>query len=295
MHVEPDLMKGNQSMSIHRIENRASRTADITCGCRAVSFYESNPFLKSGDWIAPLLLPKEVQTLLKIPHADKLLRVLLGPKGVYEWVIARTKYIDTLFEKAAADTFSQVIILGAGFDSRAVRFHKELAGAKVFELDSGTTQLMKTIQYVKKGIIVPDNVTFIPINFEMESVTAKLEKAGFIKGAKTLLLLEGAVQYLKPDLVLQTMASILGLTGPGSRLILEYGEAGMVDWQDNGVEQLKFGLNESVVDLFLAESGYRLLDRKDSKELEKTFFTDSRGRIRNKVQGNQSILVAERM
>jgi methyltransferase (TIGR00027 family) len=282
-------------MPSHRIETRASRTADITCGCRAISFYESNPFLKSGDWIAPLLLPKQIQNLLKIPYADKLLRYMLGPKGVYEWVIARTKYIDTLFEKAASDTFSQVIILGAGLDSRAVRFHKELAGARVFELDSGTTQLMKTMQYVKKGIIVPDNVTFIPINFEMESVTAKLEKAGFIMGAKTLVLLEGGVQYLNPELVRQTMASILGLTGPGSRLILEYGEAGMVDWQDNGAEQLKFGLNESVVNLFLVESGYRLLDRKDAKTLEKTYFTDPLGRVRNKVQSNQSILVAERM
>ena len=282
-------------MSIHRIETRASRTADITCGCRAISFYESNPFLKSGDWVAPMLLPRDVQKLLKIPHADKLLRYLLGPKGVYEWVIARTKYIDNLFEKAGADTFNQVIILGAGFDSRAVRFHKQLAGARVFELDSGTTQLMKTIQYLKHGIIIPENVTFIPINFEIESVTAKLEKAGFIKDSKTLLLIEGAVQYLKPVLARQTMASILELTGSGSRLILEYGEAGMADWQDNGIEQLKFGLNESVVNFLLSESGYRLLDRKNSKELEKTFFTDTRGRVRNKVQGNQSILVAERL
>lgn len=282
-------------MSSHRIETRASRTADITCGCRAISFYESNPFLKSGDWVAPMLISKEVQTLLKIPYADKLLRYLLGPRGVYEWVIARTKYIDNLFEKAGAETFSQVIILGAGFDSRAVRFHKELSKARVFELDSGTTQLMKTIQYVKRGIIVPDNVTFIPINFEMESVTAKLEKAGFIKGAKTLLLLEGAVQYLKPELVRQTMASILGLTGPGSRLILEYGESGMTDWLESGVEQLKFGLNENMVNLLLAESGYRLSDCQDAKTLEKTYFTDTRGRVRNKVGGNQAILVAERI
>ncbi len=282
-------------MSSHRIETRASRTADITCGCRAISFYESNPFLKSGDWVAPMLISKEVQTLLKIPYADKLLRYLLGPRGVYEWVIARTKYIDNLFEKAGAETFSQVIILGAGFDSRAVRFHKELAKARVFELDSGTTQLMKTIQYVKRSIIVPDNVTFIPINFEMESVTAKLEKAGFIKGAKTLLLLEGAVQYLRPELVRQTMASILGLTGPGSRLILEYGESGMTDWLESGVEQLKFGLNENVVNLLLAESGYRLSDCQDAKTLEKTYFTDTRGRVRNKVGGHQAILVAERI
>jgi methyltransferase (TIGR00027 family) len=286
-------MEGAQIMSLRRIETRASRTADITCGCRAISFYESNPFLKSSDWIAPMLLPRTFQTLLKIPYADKVLRYMLGPRGVYEWVIARTKYIDTLFEKAGEETFKQVLILGAGFDSRAVRFHKELAGARVFELDSGTTQLMKTIQYLKRGIIIPDNVTFIPINFEMESVTQKLEKAGFIKGAKTLLLIEGTVQYLKPDLVRQTMSSILELTGSGSRLILEYGEAGMTEWLESGVEHLKFGLSENLVEEFLIDAGYHLLDRKDSKALEKTFFTDTRGRIRGKVHSMQSILVAE--
>ncbi|MDO9120196.1 MAG: hypothetical protein Q7U31_00320, partial [Anaerolineaceae bacterium] len=116
-----------------------------------------------------------------------------------------------------------------------------------------------------------------------------------VKESKTLLLIEGVVQYLKPEVMLQTMTSILGLTGRGSHLILEYGEAGMADWQENGLEQLKFGFSESVVDLFLAESGYRLLDRKDAKELEKTFFTDTRGRVRNKVGSNQSILVAERL
>lgn len=282
-------------MSPYRIETRASRTADITCSCRAISYYETNPFLKSGDWVAPLLLPDQIQKLLKIPYADKLLRYMLGPKGVYEWVIARTKYIDTLFEKAGNETFGQVLILGAGFDSRAVRFHKQLAGARVFELDSGTTQLMKTMQYIKRGIIVPDNVTFIPINFEIECVTSKLEKAGFNKEAKTLLLIEGAVQYLKPELVRQTMASILEMTGPGSRLILEYGEAGMTEWLESGVEHLKFGMSENLVECFLAESGYHLVDRKDANALEKTFFTDTRGRIRGKVQGTQSILVAERV
>lgn len=242
-----------------------------------------------------MLLPKQIQNLLKIPYADKLLRYMLGPKGVYEWVIARTKYIDTLFEKAGEETFGQVLILGAGFDSRSVRFHKQLANARVFELDSGTTQLMKTMQYLKRGIIVPDNVTFIPINFEIESVTSKLEKAGFNKDAKTLLLIEGAVQYLKPEVERQTMTSILGLTSPGSRLILEYGDAGMTEWLESGVEHLKFGLSQDVVECFLVESGYRLLDRKDAKALEKSFFTDTLGRVRNKVHGSQSILVAERM
>jgi hypothetical protein len=91
------------------------------------------------------------------------------------------------------------------------------------------------------------------------------------------------------------MTSLLELTGAGSRLILEYGEAGMTEWLESGVEHLKFGLREDIVEDFLAEAGYHLLDLKDSKALQKTFFTDTRGRVRGKVHGTQSILVAERL
>ncbi|HUH98117.1 MAG TPA: class I SAM-dependent methyltransferase, partial [Anaerolineales bacterium] len=100
-------------MSERRIETTASRTADITCGLRAASSMESNPLYRSDDWVAKMLLPRKLQLLFRFPPARKLLIRLIGPVGIYEWVIARTRYIDAVFARAASGGFSQVLLLGA--------------------------------------------------------------------------------------------------------------------------------------------------------------------------------------
>jgi len=101
---------------------------------------ESNPLYKSGDWVAPRLLPRKLQILLKTRFTRTLLARLLGPQGIYEWVIARTRYIDETFLRARGEGFTNILIFGAGFDSRAVRFQPELSDAKVFELGAPSTQ-----------------------------------------------------------------------------------------------------------------------------------------------------------
>ena len=173
-----------------RIETRASQTADLTCACRALSWMETNPLFKSGDWVAPLLLPKKIQMFVKVPAFRKILSRIFGPKGIYPWVVARTKYIDDWFLGAAQEGFTQVLILGAGFDSRSIRFADELADMRIFELDAGTTQIIKTSQFKNRQVSFPENVTFIPVNFELESIMPKLEKAGFRRDARTMLLME---------------------------------------------------------------------------------------------------------
>jgi len=59
----------------------------------------------------------------------------------------------------------QILIFGAGFDSRAIRFAGKNMKTKIFELDSLHTQTAKIKQYRKRGISIPKNTIFIPINF----------------------------------------------------------------------------------------------------------------------------------
>jgi methyltransferase (TIGR00027 family) len=294
-------------LSPRRIESRASQTADITCGCRAVSFMESNLLYKSDDWVAPKLLPRKLQILIRIPIARKLLSRVLGPQGIYEWVIARTKYIDDAFKFANAQGFSQILLFGAGFDSRGVRFQTGLKDSKVFELDAPTTQITKIEQYRKRGIEVPSNLTFVPINFEKESVSEKLKEAGFKKGMKTLVILEGVLQYLKPEAAYATLDTIKNQAGTGSWLLFDYahasvlhreknlnGETGMMKRLDKYGESWQFGLEEADVEPLLSKYGFKLLDRKGSKELEWAFFRDEDGIVKARVNSTQSIVKAER-
>jgi len=294
-------------MSTRRIESSASRTADMTCGCRAISYVESNPLYKSDDWVAPKLLPRMLQILIRIPIVCRFLIRLLTPEGIYEWVIARTKYIDEVFIHASAEGFSQVLLFGAGFDSRGVCFQSELKDAKVFELDAPTTQIMKIGQYRKRGIEVPSNLTFVPINFEKESVAERLKEAGFIKGKKTLVILEGVLQYLKPEAAYATLDTIRNQVGPGSWLAFDYahasvlrgegnlyGETGIMKGVNKYGESWQFGLEEADVESILCKYGFKLLDRKGPEELEEVYFKDVNGIVKARVNGTQSIVKAER-
>lgn len=294
-------------MGRRRIESRASQTADITCLYRAYSFLEINPLLHSDDNVAPLLLPDNIKPLARFAIARNVLSRLLGPKGMYEWVIARTRYIDRQFQAASQNHFEQVLILGAGFDSRCVRFHEQLKNVRIFEIDAATTQLVKITQFRKKNVVFPDNVTFIPMNFETESMAEKLEKAGFQKGGKTLILLEGVLQYLNPKAANETLRNLQELCGQGSRLIFDYAhrsalKGGGTSYGEKGVlskikvfgESWQFGLEKIEVEPFIEKYGFRLLDHKSPADLERDTFTDSNGKVIFRVNGTQSILLAER-
>lgn len=278
----------------------------MTCGCRALSVFEADPLFKGADWVAPKLLPRKLQMFVHIPFARTMLKHLLGPEGVYEWVIARTRYIDNAFMRVGTENFSQVLLFGAGFDSRGVRFQAELKDSIVFELDAPTTQKLKREQFRARGIEVPQNVKFVPINFESESVAEKLREFGFRKSRKTLVVLEGVLQYLKPEAVSDTFTTIRDHVGAGSRIVFDYAHASAVRGEGNeygqdrmikGVkrfgESWQFGLEENEVEVFLQKYQFALVDRKGPKELEELNFQGKDGVLRGKVNGTQSIVTAE--
>ena len=117
-------------MSGSRIETTTSRTAEWTCVSRAASSLESDNHYRSDDHIALLLVPTFLKLLLKltthIPLIRRFYSQVLAPKGIYEYTIARTKYIDAVFKETLADGFDQILIFGAGFDTRALRFQTSL-------------------------------------------------------------------------------------------------------------------------------------------------------------------------
>jgi len=294
-------------MDVRRIETKASKTADITCACRAISSLEKDLLLKSDDWVAPLLLPRKFQWILKSEFLRARFAQICGPKGMYAWVVARTKYIDDWFDGIAREGFKQVLILGAGFDSRAVRFSEELRGMRVFELDAGTTQMLKATQFKERRITVPENVIFIPVNFELETIEAKLLKAGFQSNLKSLILMEGVLQYLRPEAVHATLTALAELTPAGSRLICDFANATFFNAQEvvfgkAGVQSLlrqygepfQFGLAEAEVESFFDQIGFRLVEYINPPDLEQMYFIDSRGLLCARVNGTQSIITAER-
>jgi methyltransferase (TIGR00027 family) len=291
-----------------RIETKTSRTAEWTCLCRAISALEKNPFYKSDDRIALTLLPYFVMMLVRIPFAGRLFLGMFATKGIYEYVISRTKYIDALFKQALSDQFSQILIFGAGFDTRALRFQENRGQTRIFELDAPSTQAAKLRQYQHRGLRIPSNLTFVPIDFDTESLPKKLEAAGFQSDLQSLFILEGLLMYLEPESVQGTLQIIQSNSGLGSVIVFDYvqasvlrhrgtllGESGIKRSVSKTGEKWRFGIEPGEIEQFLSNYGFTLIDHKCAQELEERYFKDEDGRLLGRINGTHCIVTASRL
>jgi len=291
------------SKNIGRIETKSSRTAGFTCFSRAASYVDKRECYSGPDDIAYILVPTFLKLLLKSRWLFKLFRKLFFPKGIYEYVIARTKYFDAVFAEVLEQCFDQIVIFGAGFDSRALRFSKLNKGTRVFELDAPITQQDKLKEYISKRLVVPENLVFVPIDFNKDSLAEKTAQAGFIEGKKSLFMLEGVTMYLSQDAIESTFRFIADISGAGSLIIFDYiyggvlrkankyyGEKDIYKTVAKVGEEWTFALEESEVEHFLSRYGFLQKDHSGSQELESRYFRNSKGLIVGKINGTHAIV-----
>lgn len=289
-----------------RIENKTSRTAQFNCLFRAASNYEKFPQYKSDDDVAIKLLPKFFIPLVKLGLFRKLLNRFFPP-GMYEYVIARTKYIDTIFEKAILNEFDQILIFGAGFDSRGIRFADLNKKTKIFELDAPITQEAKISQLKKREVEIDPNITFISLDFNQDLPEEKLIESGFKINQRSLFILEGLLYYLSSEAVNNTFNVINMLAGDGSEVVFDYiylsvlrgenlyyGESEVFNGVKNENEPWSFGIEKGEIEPFLKDKNLILIENLNSADLENEFFTDNKGYNIARVNGVRSIAYAKK-
>lgn len=279
----------------------------MTCMSRAASYLESNRNYHSDDHIAVKILPRFIRVLIHISLFRNLLVRSLAPIGVYEYVIARTKYIDAVFEKTLGDRFDQILLFGAGYDTRALRFQDKTQDTRIFELDELHTQQAKIKQLRKCNLSIPSNLVFIAIDFEKESLSQKLDMAKFQKGQRNLFILEGLLMYLKPESVQETFQIIREYGSKGNRVVFDYiqasvlrhentfyGEAELVKSVHKAGEPWRFGIEPGDIESFAVTQGFEVNDHKCAQELEVIYFQDKDGRMVGRVNGTHCIVTMER-
>jgi methyltransferase (TIGR00027 family) len=88
--------------------------------------------------------------------------------SIVRMMIVRTRFIDEALARAITGGTTQVVILGAGFDSHAYRCQELLAHVRVFEVDRPATQALKK-QRVNEALGgAPVNLTYVAIDFQHE-------------------------------------------------------------------------------------------------------------------------------
>jgi len=282
-----------------RVENYSSRTANYTCMCRASSYLENNPLFKSGDYIAVKLLPRFIKLLLLCKLLN--LKGKISPKGIYQYVIARTKYLDNIFIESIKQGIDQVVILGAGFDSRAIRLLDEKDFVRVYEVDIHTTINAKLKQYKKRKIKLPNHDILIPVNFEKDNIRTKLNEYSYNKDKKTFFILEGLTMYLSEDSVKEAFSFITDYSPQGSIIVFDYVHASVLRLENKYYGEIKkdneqwiFGIDENEINNFLMYFNLSLVDHLNSKEMEERYFKDNSNRIVSKVNGTHCIVLAKK-
>jgi methyltransferase (TIGR00027 family) len=273
---------------------------------RAFSSLEPDIHYRCEDRLARQLLPWFLRPMLRVPLVRTLYKAA-APKGLYHYVVVRTKYVDDVFRRALNERFSQILIFGAGFDTRALRFQNESQRSHIFELDVTATQKAKIFQYQKRRFDVPANLTFISIDFDKDSLPSKLSQAGFQKGRRTLFVLEGLLMYLRPESVDATFRTIQEYGADRSWVVFDYvyasvlrneklyyGEAEVMASVSRAGEGWHFGIERGQLREFLGRYGLIPLDEKDAQALEKTYFQNALGRTVAHLNGAHCLVTAEK-
>ena len=291
------------------IEQKPSKTALFAALRRTLANKEFENGKFGPDDLAKCFLPphfrfflgfKKMRTNIK----NKLDRFLPGGR---EYLMARTIYFDRLFVDALTNKISQIVLLGAGYDSRAYRFTNLNEGTRIFELDIAPTQNRKKKCIRKARIDIPKHVTFVPINFNQESLKDALEKAGYNNDKKTLFIWEGVSYYLEEESVNTTLEFVSQNFHSESAIAFDYTipisnenindyygvkefVQAMKEYHPN--EELMFSIDGDKTESFLNQRGLKVVKHMDNEEIERTYLLIENGSLLGHIIGHFRFVLA---
>jgi methyltransferase (TIGR00027 family) len=209
--------------------------------------------------------------------------------GLTTFVAARHRYIDERLLEALEAGASQVVVLGAGYDTRAFRFAEALAGRRVFELDFPATSHRKQRLLEEHRRELPRvDVRYLGIDLRTESLGDRLLAGGFRPGERTFFVWEGVTMYLTRAAVASTLRSIREIAGRGSELAADFWYciddpgllAGLYRFGASLLhvlgEPLTFSLHPEDAPAFLRRHGFLLQELAAAPELERRYVRDGR-------------------
>jgi methyltransferase (TIGR00027 family) len=259
--------------------DRASRTAQHNALFRALERRLPRPlfddpwarrFLRGRYRLAGALPARAVARLID--------RRWPGPRAA---VCVRTRYFDDAVRAQCAAGLDQLVILGAGFDSRPYRL-PGLERVRVFEVDHPATQARKRATVGTS----PGHVTYVPVDFLRDDLAAALAGAGCRPGLRTLVLWEGVTNYLDAASVDRTLRTVARLA---SGLLFTYVDRALLDGTvrfEGGARSLAhvralgepftFGLVPSELRAYLGERGWDLVEDRSLDDVALAYYAARR-------------------
>jgi methyltransferase (TIGR00027 family) len=130
---------------------------------------------------------------------------------------ARTRFFDAAVVDAAAAGLTQVVVVGAGYDGRSLRY--AAPGARWFELDHPATTSDKAARLARLGLLTA--AVAVPADFGADDVAGRLAAAGQDAVIPSLFYCEGVTPYLERESIARLLRALRTRAAPGSRLAID--------------------------------------------------------------------------
>jgi methyltransferase (TIGR00027 family) len=199
---------------------KASRTARITAAMRHRHLLGGVRPLVFEDRFAQLFLDLPSAMLaVPTPIGDRALGRLFGPvRGFEGEVLARSRYVEEALAPRLAAGLTQMIVLGAGFDTTALQHAG--SGCRFFEVDHPATQAEKRAILARQPRLRAD-VAFVPVDFARDDLADALLAAGFDAALPALVSWLGVTMYLPQAVTVSTLGTLRRILVPGSVVLFD--------------------------------------------------------------------------
>jgi methyltransferase (TIGR00027 family) len=261
-------------------------TAMATAMMRALAAHDEREEIRCRDGLAEVFLAPEGRRLL-VDRASReaALKYKTAP-GMYEFMIARTAFFDEVVERVLREDIPQLVFLGAGYDTRPYRFRTLIKGTRIFELDLAPTQQRKQALLREAGVAIPDQLTFVAVDFRRDNFGDVLRAAGYDAGRAALFVWEGVTYYLAADVVDDMLGGVRAIAPAGGSICFDYASLSLEALGEEGVKKLrekmktdhpgepaKFGIRAGELESFLAARGFTVVEHLAPEEMEARYLT----------------------
>lgn len=209
---------------------------------------------------------------------------------------ACTKHIDGILRNSAANRLKQVVIVGAGLDSRAYRFCRQMPGVRFFEVDLPATVARKQ-ELVQEALgTIPPVVAYVPLDYRNRDMGSALKGAGFDRTLKTLFIVEGVTRYIEAAAVDRIIQFIAEKGAPGSEVVFDYipediarGDFSNMPWARFQAVRMasyghpwKFGIAKDRAAEFVTSRGFSVVSDVGAGDLARRYLMRSNGKLDGK-------------
>jgi methyltransferase (TIGR00027 family) len=269
----------------------AIQSAETMAFLRAVVAGEKDLAVRSEDRLAKHFLGRKYRLLVTVGVQALLKRILeFAVPGSYGFTIARTRHFDEVLLSESRAGIEQLVLLGAGYDTRPFRLRDALRNIRVFEIDHPGTQARKRRMLAQIDESSPANVSYIPVDFNQQSLQQALASHGFSSDRKTLFLWEGVSYYL-PRPVVEGVLDLVGGCAAGSSIVFDYATTAFVNgdtstyggrqvarWLKKIREPFLFGLDAGETPEFLGARALSTVSDLGPEDLAKAYLKAKDGR-----------------